>query len=155
MKRFHILFWWPCPDCPVYCVYPVCGVCPVWLPQVFLPLKVLVQSFFLPVRSFTQEQSLGRNFKHSGWKQQCWFSSPFTLHFGKQRLKASEGCVEGGSTPPNDVGGGGASWSRVISQVPEQSPVGQRVAPWAEHFPAQLSPSPQWTETGVLSGRQQ
>ena len=48
-----------------------------------------------------------------------------------------------------------SSSSKGISQSPEQFPDGQSVAPIAEHFPAQLAPSPQVASSIVLFGWQQ
>ena len=48
-----------------------------------------------------------------------------------------------------------SSSSKGISQSPEQFPDGQSAAPMAEHFPAQLAPSPQVASSIVLFGWQQ
>ena len=68
-------------------------------------------------------------------------------------MKAFEGNVAAAqllaSIPPP------VSCSKGISQSPEQFPEGQSVALKAEHFPAQLAPSPQEASLTVLFGWQQ
>ena len=67
-------------------------------------------------------------------------------------MKALEGRVEEDQRRDSTSS---ISRSRGSSQSPEQFPEGQREAPRAEHFPAQLAPSPHVTSSDVVFWWQQ